>query len=198
MDPDRTHSSRDRLLLAGKRLFAQHGYEQTSTAAISRQAGSSESQLVRYFGGKSGLLQAIFDDSWKALNPEIEKRVEAAANAREAVTAILLLIMDAFSRDSDLATVFLFEGRRIRGDEPQLSRGFLQFLELVGNLIRSGQQDGSFRSDFDAAVIEAGVVGAAEGMIRDRLLADRFGRAEPFDEAAVRRVFEAFVRGLAP
>src|SRR5436190_15910997 len=31
-----------------------------------REAGSSESQLMRYFGGKAGLLDTIFNESWAA------------------------------------------------------------------------------------------------------------------------------------
>src|SRR5262249_320630 len=65
LDPDSTSTSRSRLLAAGKELFARHGYEQASTAAIARLAGTSESQLVRYFDGKAGLLQAIFNESWR-------------------------------------------------------------------------------------------------------------------------------------
>ena len=56
---DNTQTSRSRLLNAGKSLFARNGYEQTSTAAIAREAGSSESQLIRYFGGKAGLLEDL-------------------------------------------------------------------------------------------------------------------------------------------
>jgi len=73
MELDSTLTSRGRLLLSGKTLFARNGYEQTSTSAIAREAGSSESQLVRYFSGKSGLLEAIFNESWKPLNETIGK-----------------------------------------------------------------------------------------------------------------------------
>ena len=65
--PESEKTSRDRLLSAGKTLFGRLGYEQTSTAAIAREAGTSESQLVRYFGGKSGLLEAIFNQAWEGL-----------------------------------------------------------------------------------------------------------------------------------
>ena len=37
-----TPSSHDRILQAAKRLFAQQGYENTSTVAIARDAGTSE------------------------------------------------------------------------------------------------------------------------------------------------------------
>src|SRR3982751_1957287 len=70
VDPDQTYTSRTRLLAAGKELFAREGYEQASTAAIAKAAGTSESQLMRYFGGKAGLLDAIFNESWAPLNDE--------------------------------------------------------------------------------------------------------------------------------
>ena len=54
-----TISSHDRILLAGKHLFAQNGFENTSTVAIAREAGTSESQLMKHFGSKQGLLIAI-------------------------------------------------------------------------------------------------------------------------------------------
>lgn len=57
-------STRDRILLAGKEFFATHGYENTSTAAIARSAQTSESQIIKHFGSKEGLLQAIFEDGW--------------------------------------------------------------------------------------------------------------------------------------
>ena len=60
-------SSHDRILLAAKRLFAKDGYENTSTVAIAREAGTSESQLMKHFGSKQGLLVAIFDGAGSAL-----------------------------------------------------------------------------------------------------------------------------------
>src|ERR1700750_1156564 len=60
-------SSRDRLFFAGKELFAKNGFENTSTVAIARQAGTSESQLMKHFGSKQGLLFAILDQGWTAI-----------------------------------------------------------------------------------------------------------------------------------
>src|SRR5579859_7162581 len=57
-----------RILQAGKALFATRGYEKASTVAIARLAGTSESQLMKHFGSKEGLLEAIFDTSWERLS----------------------------------------------------------------------------------------------------------------------------------
>lgn len=192
-----THSSRDRLLAAGKSLFARRGYEQTSTAAIAREAGTSESQLVRYFGGKSGLLAAIFNTAWGALNTEITRHISEAEHGRDAMLRVLGLVMDAFGRDHDMAFIFLFEGRRVRDGEIALSEGFLNFYQLIHQLIARGQNDGSFRKDVSVDVLAAALVGCAEGMIRDRMIAERSGKPHLFDEKDIRTTFAAVVNALA-
>jgi len=196
VDGDITQTSRSRLLASGKSLFSRLGYEQTSTAAIAREAGTSESQLVRYFSGKSGLLEAIFNEAWAGLNDAIRTNVDESEHGREAILRVLSLIVEAFGRDHDIAFLFLFEGRRIRGNEVSLSKGFLAFYELVHQLIRRGQEDGSFRRDVNDDVLASAMLGCAEGMIRDRLIAERLRQPNPFSDEDVRNVFAAVVDGL--
>jgi len=191
-----TSASRERLLHSAKTLFARLGYEQTSTAAIAREAGSSESQLMRYFGGKAGLLDTIFNESWAAVLARVSSEIPATAPAHDSILGMLGITIEAFGRDHDIAVLFLFEGRRIRGNEVTLSRGFLQFYELVQSVIRRGQEDGSFRNDLDPTVLSAALLGSAEGMIRDRLLLERRGMPNPFDDAAVRNTFRAIIDGV--
>jgi AcrR family transcriptional regulator len=191
-----TTASRDRLLHAAKTLFARLGYEQTSTAAIARHAGSSESQLMRYFGGKAGLLDTIFNESWAGVIARVSSEVPPTLPAHDSILGILGIMIEALGRDHDIAVLFLFEGRRIRGNEVTLSRGFVQFYQLVQTVIRRGQEDGSFRSDLDPTVLSAALLGAAEGMIRDRLLLERRGMPNPFDDTAVRSTFRAIIDGI--
>jgi len=196
-DADQTFTSRLRLLLAGKEHFAREGYEQASTAGIAKAAGTSESQLVRYFGGKAGLLEAIFNESWAPLNDEVQRLIANAPHALEAVLGVVAAVTRALGADPELAVLFLFEGRRIRGgSEVVLSKGFVQFQELVRSLIRRGQQDGSLRAEFSDVAVTAAVMGAVEGMLRERLVAERAGR-RAFAEREIRRVFAALLTGVA-
>jgi AcrR family transcriptional regulator len=181
-------------------LFSRNGYEQTSTAAIAREAGSSESQLIRYFGGKAGLLEAIFNESWSSLNTAVEGLLADAAHGRDAIVRILSLMVQAFGRDPEVAFLFLFEGRRMRGatHEVLLSKGFMQFLEMIYALIDRGRADGSFRTDVPPSLLCSAMLGCAEGMIRDRLLAQRNNEPADFDDAAILKTFTSMVNGLAP
>ncbi|HXG54863.1 MAG TPA: TetR/AcrR family transcriptional regulator [Vicinamibacterales bacterium] len=192
-------SSRSRLLAAGKALFARNGFEQTSTSAVARDAGTSESQLVRYFTGKAGLLDAIFEEAWKPMNARIHDMLADASSGRIAVSGVLTTVLGAFDHDDQLATLFLFEGRRIRGDsEVRLSAGFVEFNDVVQRLVRRGQKDGSFDSSFDATALAAALIGSVEAMIRERLLAKRDGNTSPFSDKQLHKIFEAMLEGFKP
>ena len=189
-----------RLLNAGKTLFAKNGYEQTSTATIARESGSSESQLIRYFGGKAGLLEAIFNESWSGLNEYIQQHISEATHGRDAIIRILSAMIQAFSRDHDIAFLFLFEGRRMRGGshEVLLSKGFVQFTQVLNMLIERGRDDGSFRTDVNPQVLGSAMLGVAEGMLRDRVLAERNHEEVPYSDTDIVTTFTAMVNGLAP
>lgn len=200
IEPADSTSSRERLIATAKRLMAEVGYERVSTAAIAREAGSSESQLVRNFGSKLGLLETIFDESWAPLNPQIARLVAAAPTGREAMITILSTMIGAFERDPDLAKLLLFEGRRVRGDNAEilLTQGFRDFAKLVLSLIERGQKDGSFSTALKPQAITSALLGAAEGMMRDRLLATQQNQPSPFPESHIRAVFAALISGLEP
>ena len=192
-----TSSSRDRLLRAAKRLFAANGYEQSATSAIAREAGTSESQLMRYFGGKAGLLEALFDDAWKHLNARVDRAVGSTEEPRPALLDGLQAIVSALGRDRDLATLFMFEGRRVRGDEPRvlLSRGFLHFADTMRNLVRRAQTTRAIDPGLDANAVTSATLGATEAMIRERLMARG---ARGFAEREIRQTLSAMLDGFAP
>ena len=54
--------SRERLLLAAMRLFAEQGFAMTSTREIALAAGTNIASISYYFGDKAGLYRAAFSD----------------------------------------------------------------------------------------------------------------------------------------
>ncbi|MEA2236871.1 MAG: TetR/AcrR family transcriptional regulator, fatty acid metabolism regulator protein [Thermoanaerobaculia bacterium] len=198
LDTDTTHTSRSRLLEAGKMLFAQNGYEQTATAAIARAAGSSESQLMRYYGGKAGLLEAIFNQGWLVLNQRMQSRIAASSDAHEALGTILDTMIEVFSADPETAFLFVFEGRRVRaGSEVALSQGFTEFRELLRMVVRRGHRDGTLTDGYNDEALAIALIGAAEALLRERLIARRANQPDPFNDEELRAVFLALLAGLS-
>lgn len=60
--PARTRAPDDkraRILTAARELFAEQGFQKTSTAAIAREAGVSEGIVFHHFGSKRGVLSEV-------------------------------------------------------------------------------------------------------------------------------------------
>src|SRR3954471_19155524 len=147
-------SSHDRILEAAKSLFSTRGFENTSTAKIAKEAKSSESQLVKHFGGKEGLLEAIFDDGWKRMGYMFEA-VEVAGTPREKLRMLLDLFLRVFEQDPLLKELMLLEGRRIRKDSKGvlLTRGYGQFVEMVERILTVMDQRGELRKGLTPPIV---------------------------------------------
>lgn len=177
----------ERLLATAKALFAEHGYESTTTAAIARGAGTSESQLIKHFGGKEGLLDAVFESAWETLGERLREALAAAPHARARLAALGDVVLERFEGDPELAVLMLFEGRRIRkrSGGVVLTRGYLRLVEAIDGLLRESAQGGWLKPGVHPQAARAALIGAWEGLLRDRLLAAG-GLPASYDREAMR------------
>ena len=183
-------SSRERMLLAAKTLFARDGYENTSTVAIARLAGTSESQLMKHFGSKEGLLEAIFDAGWGSMAYNFRALQELSSPA-DKMEALLELMLTGLDRDSELKELMLLEGRRIRkeGHMILLTKGYLQFVGVVDAILNEMRAKGQLREEVSPDAVRSALISMFEGMMRDQILAKRMGFPVSYDNAQMRRIF---------
>src|SRR5512132_1952622 len=86
--------TRDRLLAAAERLFAERGFAGVSVRAIAAQAGVNWSLVGYHFRGKHGLLAEVYSRQCTALNSE---RLRLLADARRSGLR-LEAVIEAFVR----------------------------------------------------------------------------------------------------
>lgn len=55
---ERSRASREAVLTAARRTFAERGYERTTVRVVAAAAGVDPSMVIRYFGSKDGLFAA--------------------------------------------------------------------------------------------------------------------------------------------
>lgn len=197
---DDTHTSRSRLLYSAKMLFARNGYENVSTAALAREAITSESQLVKLFGSKAGLLDAVLNDGWRPVNDRAQRLAADAPNAREAVENALAGLIESLEEDRELAFLILIEGHRLRSSGPEVFevQGSKDFADQIQRLVKRGQKDGSFGSEFLDSAVAGALIGAAENLSRERLIAQRAGNQEALPDHEIRRVLSALMNSFTP
>jgi AcrR family transcriptional regulator len=191
-------SSRDRMIAVAKRLFSTSGYENTTTVAIAREARTSESQLVKHFGGKEGLLEAIFEEGWARLRMQMAN-AQTIHPTRDRLKAIMRTVLQAFAEDPELRDLMLLEGRRIRreGKMIMLTASYVEFVSVMDSLIQSAQKGSN--SEYPAQLIRSSLMGMFEGVLRDHVLQEKYGysagfnlnQAEKFVAEVVDRLFAA-------
>lgn len=193
-------SSHDRILQSARSLFAGGGYENTTTSQIARTAGTSESQLIKHFGSKEGLLEAIFEQAWKRLFPALRPILEASRTPFDKLTAVTDLMFHALESDQEIRTLLLLEGRRIRrhGHMVVLTRGFTQMVTLIDTVLSEMREAGQLREDLHPEAIRSALIGAFEGLLRDRLLADRVDYPARYNPDEMRETYRAVLTAFLP
>jgi len=191
-------STHERILRVGKTLFANRGYEHTSTSAIARQAGTSESQLMKHFGSKAGLLEAIFIEGWNRIAEQARVAIRDVTAPQEKLQTISGTVLQELERDPELKLLMLLEGRRIRkeGQMVALTQGFLGFVQLVDGVLYEMRATNMLRPEFSPQTIRSALMGMLEGMLRDRFLADRLGFPADFNLDQLRAVLVCALRSF--
>jgi len=154
---------REQLLDVGRSLFAEKGFEATSTEEIASRAGVSKPIVYEHFGGKEGLYAVVVDREMQSLLDRVTGAL-TAGHPRElleqAALALLTYIEDETDgfrilvRDSPVASTsgtfssllndiasqveYILAGEfKARGFEPRLSGLYSQ--ALVGMVALTGQ-----------------------------------------------------------
>jgi len=184
--------------MAGKHLFARYGYENTSTVAISREAGTSESQMMKHFGSKQGLLAAIFERGWVAITERV-KVINDRVSLSEKLFAVLEAMVIELENDPELKEIMMLEARRVRKDNRDvlLAQGFQRFAQILDGILEEMRAQGQIHGDVHPQAVRAACIGVTEGLLRDQVVAKRseFPAAYDFDD--IRRTLEMFVSSFS-
>ncbi len=191
-------SSHDRILMAAKRLFAYNGYENTSTVAIAREAGTSESQLMKHFGSKRGLLSVILDRGWTGIAARVHM-VPSNAPPAERLFRVLEAIIIELDNDSDLRNLMVLEAGRVRKDNRDVivSAGFQHFAEVVYAILVEMRDQGQIRSDLNLEAVRAAFTGMTKGLLRDRVLAERSEFRASYNSDDLKKVLGTLISAFA-
>jgi len=193
-------SSHDRILLSARALFSSQGYEHATTSAIARMAGTSESQLIKHFSSKEGLLAAIFDQSWQRLSKGLAQALPKCETPYDKLSALIELILDAMEKDMGLRTLMLLEGRRIRkhGSLVLLTDGFLELVATMDRLLTEMRDSGQLQPDLNVQAVRSALIGAFEGLLRDQILAERGNYPAAYGPEDLRKVLRLVLDCFGP
>ena len=179
--------SRRRLLVAASELFAEQGFDRTTTAAIARRAHTSQSQLLKYFKDKDGLLSAILNEGWQELNSAIRLATARISDPREQLKLIIDMLLQYLEIHRTFARVLLREGNRL----PQSDDGTREFMKILDEVFEWMRLIGALSPGVSVSALRIGSVGALIAMLRARLFNEH--PIPLFSETEMRKVFAHFL-----
>lgn len=93
--------TREQLLHAAERVFAQRGFHGASVENISREAGLSTGALYSNFAGKEELFLSLYEERVERRRRELRAAVDEAGGGAAGLASAAASVGEAFEQDAD-------------------------------------------------------------------------------------------------
>lgn len=162
----RAQETRQRLLDAGRNVFARQGFGQGTVDEIAAVAGVSMGALYHHFSGKEELFRALLGQHVEDARLELSV-LQGATSLRDAVGRFVDF-WSAHLRDDDefgdLLLEFFAQASREPWAQEAIAGFFRQAYELLAEGLRLAQSAGFVRPDLDPHAAALLVFGLMEGI----------------------------------
>lgn len=175
-------------------MFAEQGYFQSTISQIAREAGVADGTIYLYFKNKDDILRQFFSDraaeAFKRFRDRVDEADDAAAKLRNLIESHL----ECFYNDYDMAVVYHTETRQnSRLVEEEVKAMSKSYMDLVGEILEQGQEEGSIRRDLYLGLAKRFIMGAMDGIINAWIVSGgKYDLVEMADP-----LVELFMRGVA-
>lgn len=189
-------SSRERLQEAARKLFAEHGYEATTVAAIIKLAGTSYSQFIAHFGDKSGVMSAILAEGWSRINSAIRLATARTPSPLARLKLALDVVISYLDGDQVFRRLLLMDrAARAEGGQGQNS-GFSEFTTILDRILADMAPGERLAPQIPPEVLRSALVGALEGMLREQLLVEQSGSRGAYSDNAIQVVLSNILNSV--
>lgn len=189
--------TRQQILRAALKRFADAGYAATSVQQIVDAAKVSKPALYYHFADKAGLFQALVHEAHDERYRLLQEAVENHTGIRAQLEAILVALFAYFRDNRDLMRISFASMFAAPGEMPEDSvcmekceRNFECFHSVIKQALKNGELDSSFSSQELAF--------AFSGQVNFYLVGHLVSKDCQPDPLAAGRIVELFLAGAGP
>jgi AcrR family transcriptional regulator len=171
---------RRRLLRAAAMVFAEKGYVNASSEAISRAAGMSKATFYQHFDNKEECLIGVFDLATEVLREAIESQLTGMADAtaleriRVGTTSFLTVLRENSSYFQTILVESQAAGPRAASKRDEILQVFADMLDARNAAAARRGQIGRFASPHDSFAVIGAIAELITRQIRLGVPADAF------------------------
>ncbi|NNE98549.1 MAG: TetR/AcrR family transcriptional regulator [Pyrinomonadaceae bacterium] len=165
---------REAILRSAIKVFARKGYFNSKVADIAGKAKIADGTVYLYFKGKEDILHSIFDRTMSEFISQGNREIEDITKADEKLRRIAELHLEKLGADQDLAVVFQVQLRgSIKFMREFSAAGFAEYLDIIHQTIKEGQNQGVFRKDLNPLLCAKLFFGAIDEMVTNWILSNK-------------------------
>jgi AcrR family transcriptional regulator len=153
--------TRELLLKAASKLFAEKGFEAVTTRNLAEAADVNIAMIAYYFGSKDGLFKAMIEERFPKTVAKLRGIQKQEGDAWGKISAIIDLYVERIAGDGSFHKIIFREltlEHRTEHRELILS-GIEQNWKFIIKYIEEGQESGLFKADIDPEFTLASMFG---------------------------------------
>ncbi|MBW2095372.1 MAG: TetR/AcrR family transcriptional regulator [Deltaproteobacteria bacterium] len=191
----RKNDKHQRIIEAATRIFARKGFFQAKVSDIAREAGVADGTIYLYFDNKDDILISLFEEQMKAVLDNMISALSKEADPVKKLHQFALTHLSLIEENKNVAEIIQVELRQSsRFMKEYKNERFAQYLDLIADIIREGQQKGVFAPDIIPGIAKRAFFGALDEMSRFWVLSSR----KEYDiRTAAQQISSYFLRGIS-
>ena len=183
-----------RIIEAATKVFAKKGFYQSKISEIAKEAKVADGTIYIYFENKDDILISLFEEQMKGVIDNMEVQISGIDDPARKLERFASTHLDLIEKNQDMAEIIQVELRQSgKFMKEYKHEKFIQYLDIIENIISEGQKEGIFREDVIPKVAKRAFFGALDEVSRFWVLSSR----RQYDIRTVaRQISEYFLNGI--
>ncbi|MEJ2586263.1 MAG: TetR/AcrR family transcriptional regulator [Deltaproteobacteria bacterium] len=183
-----------RIIDAATRVFARKGFYHSKISEIAKEAGVADGTIYIYFDNKDDILICLFEEQMKSVLLNMKEQLSGIEDPSEKLITFALTHLELIEKHPDTAEIIQVELRQSgKFMKEYKNEGFLQYLDIIGNIVEEGQRRGLFKPEVIPWVVKRAFFGALDEVSRYWVLSSR----KEYDIRTVaRQISDYFLAGI--
>lgn len=155
--------TRQKIIEAATRLFAQKGFYGTSISDLTQAVGLTKGALYHHFKDKDDLFFAVVESVQSIWEKSVGEEVGSETNTLNQISRLFDRHAAMISENEFICLVMSNLMNEMESLNPRFSSALEQiyegFIQFVQNIIRQGQLNGDIKTDVDPMLLSLNIVG---------------------------------------
>lgn len=155
-----------RILESAVKVFAEHGFAQSTISQIAREAGVADGTIYLYFKNKDDILVQFYQYKTRQIFERFRDVVDQANTAEEKLRALVRVHLQEFQQDRDMAIVYQAETHQNhRRNDENLKEMSKMYRDIIADIVELGQEEGSLHRNLYVGLVKRMINGAVDEVI---------------------------------